>query len=402
MAKTPAKTAAAPSGKTVETVTRTREVVEEPGGELDISGAPDGLDEADPLAKLDEIGVEGTARYRVHRTSPAGFDGYVGTYTRDELEPDRIFEEWGGGRFRITVVDAAGKVRGNAIMMIAGKPKHKAEAPAPVAQVQAPGLGSEMARVLEGIQAAQAAAQKATDTQMAMLTTLLTSLINKEPPKAPPAPDPLAMLEKAAAILKPRDDGGGKAVEMLLQGMELANRFGGGGHEPGMADVFLEGFRTIKDAAKLAPNAHQPRPAQRRIAPQPQGVAAAPGDAAPAAPPPEPPTPAQRQDAWIKQQVQFLVVQASRAKDPELYAELFLDNLPAFLPEAEAKRRMSDEAELAKLAEAVPEVVNYLPWFEKFRDAVLAFIAQGERQAADAGVIDHGAAGADNAGGGGE
>lgn len=400
MAKTPAKTPAAPTGKTVETVTRTREVVEDPPAELDISGGGDELDAVDPLAKLDEIGVDGGAKYRVHRTSPTGFDGYIGTYTREELEPDAIFAEWGGGRFRITVVDAAGKVRGNAILMIAGKPKHKADpAQSPTAMTPAPGLGSEMARVLEGIQASQVAAQKATDTQMAMLTTLLTSLINKEPPKAPPAPDPLAMLEKAAAILKPREDSGGKAVEMLLKGMELAKGFGGGDHEPGMADVFLEGFRTIKDAAKLAPNAHQPRPAQRRIAQPPAASAAAPD-----APPPEPPTEAQKQDAWIAQQVKFLTVQASRNKDPELYAELFLDNLPAFLSEEEAQRRMSDEGELRKLAEAVPAVMNYLPWFEKFREAVLTFIAQGARQAAEPGgvVVDHDAAGDDNAGGGGE
>lgn len=394
MAKTPAKTPAAPSGKTVETVTRTREVVEDPRAEIGLDGGGDELDAVDPLAKLDEIGVDGGAKYRVHRTSPTGFDGYIGTYTREELEPDAIFAEWGGGRFRITVVDAAGKVRGNAILMIAGRPKHKADpAQSPTAMTPAAGLGSEMARVLEGIQASQAAAQKATGDQIGLLTTLITSLINREPPKAPPAPDQFALIEKLAPILKPQDNSG-KAVEMLLQGIELANRFGGGGHEPGMADVFLEGFRTIKDAAKLAPNAHQPRPAQRRIAPQPQGVAAAPGEAPPAA---TPPTEAQKQDRWIKQQVEFLVVQASRAKDPELYAELFLDNLPPFLPEAEAKRRMSDEAELTKLAEAVPAVMNYLPWFEKFRDAVLAFIDQGARQSADPGVIDHDAAGDDNA-----
>lgn len=395
MARTAAKTSDATKGKTVETVTRTREVVEEPAAELDISGELAGAEDSDPLAKLDEIGVDGSAKYRVHRTSPSGFDGYIGTYTRDELSPDRIFEEWGGGRFRITVVDGKGAIRGNAILMVAGKPKHKSEpasAPQPVAQQGA----GELAGVLSAIQASNVAAREAQGAQITLLTTLLTSLINKEAPKQPPPPDPLAMLEKAANILKPRGDSGADAVKMLLQGMEIANKFGGGGHEPGMADVFLEGFKTIKEAVDKVPNAHRPRSAQRRIAAPPGAVPAA--EVAAPAPPAEPVTDAMRQDRWIKQQVEFLVVQASRQKDPELYAELFLDNLPAFLAEEEAQRRMSDEGELRKMAEAVPAVMNYLPWFEKFREAVLGFIEQGTRQAADHGVVvDHGAAGDDNA-----
>lgn len=409
MAKRAAKAAGEPAGKVVEIVTRTteRRTGDEENTELSVEpGAPG---EGAEFDELDDLGDSG-ARLAIWRTSPSEFAGYVGTYNREEWTRDRLMEEWGGGKFTIKVRNPDGTLNGQRHIQIAGKPKNK-EAPPPAQTIvpQASG-GSELARVLEGIQASNAAAQEANKGQITLLTTLVTSLINREPPKPPPAPDPLAMLEKAANILKPRggDEAGGMSA--FIKGLEMGRSLAGEGGEPGMASVFMEGVKTIKDVATMTQTNKQ-RPAQRRIAAPAPGTVAAEGPAAAPAPPNNPETPVvtdqMRQIQWIKQQAAFLVHQAARQKDPELYAELFLDNLPSFLPEATVLEQMKDEGAISKLGMLYPRVLQFPDWFEEFRATVVELIESPD-DAGDtdedtggetAGVIDHASEGGGEGGG---
>lgn len=97
-----------------------------------------------------------------------------------------------------------------------------------------------------------------------------------------------------------------------------------------------------------------------------------------------------KQISWIRQQAKFLVLQASRQKSPELYAELFIDNLPEFLPEELVLAQMKDAGAVQKLGMLNGDVLKFAPWFEEFRRAVVEFIEQGQRQAADTGLDDNG------------
>src|SRR2546425_496954 len=108
MGKRADKNAGGTAGKVVGTTTRTREVLPETGGELDLGADPILDADDDALAKLDELEPGMGARYEVRRTSPSEFAGYVGTYSREELSPDAIYSDWGGGRYNIRVRNAKG------------------------------------------------------------------------------------------------------------------------------------------------------------------------------------------------------------------------------------------------------------------------------------------------------
>ena len=79
---------------------------------------------------------------------------------------------------------------------------------------------------------------------------------------------------------------------------------------------------------------------------------------------------------WLNQQVTMLVVQASKHKNPELYAELFLDNLPDFLPKEDVYQRMKAPDALENLAKLNKHVLTFRPWFEQFRTICIAMIEQ--------------------------
>jgi hypothetical protein len=375
MAKRAAKAAAESAGKVVEIVTRTteRRTGDEETTELPVDNGEPG--DEDLLAALDDLGDSG-ARLEIRRTSPAEFAGYVGTYSRDGWTPDRLMEEWGGGKFTIRVRNSDGSFLGQRHVQIAGKSKNKEAPPTPALTVAAAPATDAMAQVLAAIQASNAAAQEANKGQINLLTTLVTSLINKEPPKAPPAPDPLAMLEKAANILKPRGGDEAGAMAAFIKGIDMGKSLAEGGGDTSMASVFMEGIKTIKEVGTIS-QTNQQRPAAPRIAaPAPGTIAAAPA-AAPQTPnKSEEPvlTDQVRQIQWIKQQAAFLVIQAQREKNPELYAELFLDNLPSFLPESVVHEQMKDAAAVQKLGMIYPKVLQFQAWFEEFRAALVAQI----------------------------
>lgn len=409
MGKRAAKAAAEQAGKVVEIVTRTTERRTGDEENLEIPVDPVEPGEDDVFDGLDDLGDSG-ARLEIRRTSPAEFAGYVGTYSREGWTPDRLMEEWGGGKFTIRVKNAAGQFMGVRHLTLAGKSKNKEAAPvaAPVAAAPAASSDSHLAQVLTAINESNKAAQEANKGQISLLTTLVTTLINKEAPRPPPAPDPLAMLEKAANILKPRDSG--DAMAAFIKGLDMGKSLGDGGGEPGMGQVFMEGIKTIKEAAAVSASAQQqPRPAQRRIANPPPG--SVPAQETPAAPPPNNPekppmTDGMKQIQWIRQQAKFLVLQASRNKSSELYAELFLDNLPDFLPIATVLEQMKDPGAVQKLGMLNADVLRFQPWFEDFRKAVVEFIEQPDEDddddatAAPAGTVIEGEV--DTSGGGGD
>jgi hypothetical protein len=362
MGKRAAKAAAAIEGKVVEIVTRTteRRTGDEENSELDVeSGDPV---EGDVFDDLDDSG----ARLDIRRTSPVEFAGYVGTYQGAGFTLDRLQEDWGGGKFTIREKTAGGQFARTRHVQVAGKPKNK-EAPPALSQA-APAVDG-MAQVLASIQASNAAQAKSTEGQITLLTTLLTSLIGREPPKAPPAPDPLAMLEKAANILKPRGGDEAGVMSALMKGIDLGRSFTEGGGEPGMASIFMEGIKTIKEAAAIAP---QPQPQPRRIAQAPAG--SVPAVEAPNKPEPLPMTDTAKQIKWLRTMSAVLVKKAEAKKSPELYAEVFLDNLPPFVPEALVLETMKDETAIAKLGMLNADVLKFPDWFEEFRAAVVQFI----------------------------
>lgn len=382
MAKRAEKTTGGTGGKIVETVTKTREVVDESGGELALE-ATGAEGEQDALGVLEELAGDG-AKFIIHRTSPTGYDGYVGTYTADELSPDRLSEEWGGGRYRISLRNSEGHFVRSAILVVAGKPKHKADPAQPAPSVVQAAAPATPPVDTAGIVSAVTNSMKPT---IDMLSRLVEALITRPAPVAEKGPDILTVLEKAKTIFGKSggEDGG---MKTLLQGIELGQKLAGegGGGESNMADVFLEGFKTIKTAAAAAAT-RRPAPAARIAAPQaaaaPPGVTASPVQAPPA-------TDEEKQGQWLKAQIAFLLKQARAGKNASLYAELFADQLPPYLPPETVLQHLQDDGAVENLSLLVPEVAQHATWFEEFRKEALKFLGGATDEGGGGAVIDAG------------
>lgn len=359
-------------------ITETREEPVLPDDEIDPTA--EGADEdTDLLTELQELGGGDGARYEVRRTAPADYVGHIGTYSRDEFSLDRLMEEWGGGKFTIRVRGMGGQIIGSKPIQLAGKPKHKSDAAPAVVQQQAPGMGGELAAVLSAIQASNQAAAQAGKDQISLLTTLVTGLINKEPPKLPPPPDPLAMIAALKDVLKPeKGDTGAEAVKLLLQGVTLGKELGGGGDgEMDMGTMLMKGIDGIKEIATIqtagAP-ARRPVPARapaRLAGPEP-GTVPAREPIAPVVKQGDPPM--MQLLAWLKQQTVMLCHQAARGKNPALYAELMLDNLPPFVTEELIREHLGRDDAVSRLAMVNGDVAKHKEWFEQFRTELIGFL----------------------------
>jgi hypothetical protein len=192
-----------------------------------------------------------------------------------------------------------------------------------------------------------------------------------------PVFDPIAaqtaMIQSVATLkglAEPKDDSK-NAVAMLIQGLTLAKELGPKDGETNSSDILLEGIRQFAPALVQGANAIN---------------ANAPGNAA--LPPPGDPqavADAAREremglrQAMLRQQLGFLVKNAADGKNPELYAELLLDQLG----EKVVLDFVGQPDALEKLVAINADVATYSQWFEALRNSILELTAD----TGDTGVI---------------
>lgn len=381
----------------------------EPGDD-EVSLSADQGDEGgedDALAELRGIGAGGDYRYTVSRVSaePGKKAGYCKTYTVGDLSLDGIREEFGGGKYKIRVIDAAGKYKAQTTVDIVDLPKPAAAAPAaPVAA--GPDL-SGIAAILSAVKPGEGGGLSQILTMMMAQqseTTKMIVALMQRPQETTKLTDILALIN-ASKDNAPKSDG----VDTLLKGIELGKTLaGGGGDGDDMLGIAGKGLDLLaplikREAAAPAQPAAAVPVVRRLPAPSP--------DVAPGRPvqPAQPVQPVQHEESaaaveggdvsiiqqiqWIKKQLAVLVVQASRQKDPELYAEVMLDNLPPFITAEDINQHIGAENALDKLATLDPRVTQFRPWFEEFRTAVINFLADtgedDEPEAPDPGDLSH-------------
>lgn len=366
-----------------ERVKRTTTVVEERGqvdppanDELDLTDPEPALpEEMDAMDKLHELsGGNSAARYEIRRTLPAMEAGYCGTLTHEEMTMERIAEEWGAGSYTVRVRLPGGKFAGSTGVQIAPLPKSK----------QPPPVASQHAAPSNGMGEMIAAMQRNTDSQISMLSTLVKSLIERPlptPPTPPPPPDTLAILATAKQLFAKNDSSGD--LTMFMKGLEFGKELGGDGGTD-FGTLLSKGIDGLKDLSAMNP-APQPQP-QRRARPAlaPPGTVPAREPAAEAAPIVQAGAPPMLQLLqWLKQQTVMLCHQASKGKDPGLYAELFLDNLPDGLTPETILAQLEAPDAIQKLAKLNANVLNFPEWFEQFRQECIAELTGGDDDETD-------------------
>lgn len=207
------------------------------------------------------------------------------------------------------------------------------------------------------------------NNQQALMITAIEAFGNRTPPATPdPAAQQLAMVQILATLKEiatpatPQnaDDG----VERLIQGITLAQKLGKGDGETNTSDILMEGLRQFAPAIAQATT-------QGLAA---QGVPGAPGAPQLAPPPQGEPTPEQAamfQQTLLRTQLKFLVKNAQEGRNPELYAELLLDQVG----EEKLLEFIGAPDAMDKLIALVPEVETVRPWFERMRVVILELTA---------------------------
>lgn len=337
--------------------------------------------EDDALAELRGLGAGGDHRFTVSRvsTEPGRKAGYCKTYTVGDLSLDTIRDEFGGGKFKIRVIDSAGKYVSQTTVDIVDLPKPAAAAAAVTAPgADLAGIAALLAAVKPGdgaggiaqIMTMMMAQQKAT-------TDMIVGLMNRPVPQGPSITDILSIMN---ANKTEKTD----PVALLLQGLELGKTLAGGGDDGGgMLGVAKQGLELITPLVqqgmedRRAAIAANPRrlsapKATAEVTPTATGVAPVASNVETAG---AQPVNVLKQLQWIKAQLNMLVQHASRDKDPELYAEVMLDNLPDFISVEDIEKHIGATDAVAQLARIDSRVTQFAPWFEKFREAVKTFIA---------------------------
>lgn len=210
------------------------------------------------------------------------------------------------------------------------------------------------------------------NNQQAMFANTMTAFAevfkgnqqNTQPPF-----DPVAMqtsLIQSLAALKQMSEGKDEsksAIEMFIQGITLAKDLAPKDGETNTSDLLLKGLEmfgpTISEATKQAAmrrtNSEQVPPGNGQ-----QNLQAPNADA-------EREREMGLQKMMLKQQLGFLIAQAKSGKDPELYAELLLDQVG----EERVLQFIGQPDAMKKLIELNPEVSTVQVWFDRLRYAIL-------------------------------
>jgi hypothetical protein len=308
-------------------------------------------------------------RYKVYLMPAKAGDklAYCYTYTRDDLSLDTIRDTFGGGSYKITGFDGKNQYVNSKVVTIIGLPKTpQVIAAAPVAAPSS-GLNTEvlLLKMMEG------------QSQM------LAALMAREPAPAPAGP---SVMEILALIKGMNTEQKSDPVELLLKGLTLGKELGGGGGTD-LMDLGKEALQTmaplIRRQAEAPPTVRVTHPAAPRIAPA--AAAPAPTNGAATAAPAAPQDKAQMEILdkvrWLTRMTETLVKRAALNKSAELAAEIFMEDLPAFITPQEVYDRFIDPNSLSMLAQLNPQVLGYAAWFEEFRQAVLAsFEAEDEEE----------------------
>lgn len=373
------------------------EVVLEPEETIDAG-------EADVMAALQEMGGTDEIKWQVTKIHPASESGYCATYSSAELSLDRIRDEFGAGKYKIRGLNERNRYIGGKNVSLVGTTKRNND-PQPVVKTDVPTFSDMIALMNQSSQRQMDMMMMMQKSQTDMLAAVLGNRGNGAPVYDPNAAQAnmIAMMGVMKDLFKPSETG---AVDMLMKGLELGRELGGEGGEMDWMSLAAKGLDTIKPALEaqnaaikanprpqMRPQLQQPRPQPARLPTQSTAAPAAPA----APPPPSPSTPEKPKEedmnlqliTWVKGQVRLLAYQAKRQSDPELYAAVFVDNLPPEIGEDQVLANFSADDALDKLALIAPEVIENKAWFEEFRKAVVEMLNEPDQDEEESEEIDY-------------
>lgn len=330
------------------------------GDAADFNGAAvDDLSEEEQFfAQIGE--ADSQSKVFVYKQMPGAKEAKVWTGVPGEFDLHAIAMNFGSGDYRVKMYSPTDRgnlgVRLNKVLTELLTPEEeralaRRRGETPLESGAAPLTESRVAEIVAATIRAALPQQTQADplVQMERLSGIMKNMMPSAP--APQSMDSLALITGVAKIfrdLTPDRDPIDKGVNA------------------GPFDLLMKYAEPI---IKLATANGQVNPAAPALPAPAPGTPAVPGATAPANPaaPPTGATPEDDPMFMLKMGVRFLVEQAKRDADPQLYADMVIDQVP---PE-DLKQLIAAPDFVAVLAQFVPDVANHRPWFERLKAEVI-------------------------------
>lgn len=297
---------------------------------------------ADVLSSL--AGTSGT-NITVYRMGSNKQQEYMFVCEPAAFSLDELRDKYGGGNFRLYITKNRQLYRN--ITLSVAKPFSPPAVVAPqfdVVAIMKQQMDDSRAMYSEIIKAISGRESQSSFDPASMMTAMLTGM---------------ATLQNLTKPVEQKP-----AVSELLGLIEVIERIKGDGdsREPGMIDLAKEFLRSplLSAIGQQVQAGQQPR-AVAPVNPNPQ--LAQPTPAAP---------PENQGDAMFKKYLSQLCFKASQDADPELYADLVVDNVPAIVLENVLKH----PDPVMFLAAQCPEVATFRVWFEAMISAIRDRLAE--------------------------
>jgi len=321
---------------------------------------------------LADLGEMDNVKVHVSRCGKGNATTWVDSFTPSEMDIEQLMiglrDNYGGGKFKITVREK-GMIRKSKIIDIEPLPKKPEIDQAQIVrelqaeqQKESGGMAEIFARMMEANQQAQ---QHNADQQRQFMETMVTALAgrNDNQSQGPSMQETImavAELHKLSAPAKAIDP-----TEMILKGVELvgAIRGGDGDGEANIYSVLSKALGSFGGTLSQAmASAGTPMPGQFTApAPgQPQAQLAAPEtEQAPGLQPGKPTLAPDHALAPFEPYIDYMITLANKNANPELYAEVIVDQLGPEL----AYAWLATQDGLDTLARELPKVQPHMNWF---------------------------------------
>ena len=357
---------------------------------------------------IDELSVTEGVKVMIIRLTPAENKGYCGDMPVSDFSINTLKARYGAGTYKVRIKGPKGFLPGGGTVSIAAdiKPEKLSGASDFVSfqewQAKRDAENADRrSRMMElllpsaitgAISLLTAAISRQSGPDVASLITAL------KPAPGPTMTELTTSLANIQALSKPPDNSG--ALDSIVKVMEVVKEFGGdssGGGKTGWLDIvkelinqagpavkpILEGLQQ-QAAARAAQNAAMQNQVSVSVPPEVHAAVSAP------VPPIQPVVPPVAQSSagvaanlsedekmyqlflpLIKDALAQIAGWAEKDKDPELYAEVFVDNLPPgienYIPQPKALEYIDHPNWWAKVCEVEPRLIAHKDWCEEFR-----------------------------------
>lgn len=360
------------------------------GAEVDDAG-----EDWDYRAAIQQIEQQDGARFQVTRIAPKEFHGYVGELLPAEFSAQSLLERFGPGVYRIRAIGPDNLyIPGGGRMTIGPQSGAK-----PVSASTQPTTATDIASVLVQLDERRSREAREQTDKWLRWTAILGPIVSPLLAKLIGG-NAVADVVGLVAKLKELEPKHSSDLDVFLRALDYAHehqRDGGGEGETwlGFARDALDTVRpavagffanptpaaaiTARASASVPPTV--PSPAALPIAPTSVGSAPAATSASP--------TPGLLSNGsnpmyahllkhlpWFRGTLAQLIYQAKQSKNPALYAEVVLDNLPTDLEPQELYHLLAQDNWWPALQQLAPDVSHYEGWFSMFREEVMHMMAR--------------------------